>query len=210
MTHGHTTRTLIISIVAAVMVFAVVGGTRAGTVSTEAPVDLAPAGEPRHSLEAIDAPQADAISWALALFEKADLDLPVIEFVGHDDRDACHGRDGAARRTDEGARISLCAREIGPVQEWVILHEIAHAWDYHNLDDERRAAFLELRGLEAWRDGVWHERGAENAAEIMVWGLIDRPVKPGHIYDNSCEQLLAGYLVLVGEEPLHGFTDACE
>ena len=210
MTYGHTTRIILISIVAAVMVFAGVEIIRASTTVTEAGADLAPGAEPRFSFQAITAPQAEAISWALTLFERADLDLPRIEFVGHDDRDGCHGRDGAARRTDGGARISLCAQEIGPVQEWVILHEIAHAWDYHNLDDERRAAFLELRGLDSWREGVWHERGAENAAEIMVWGLIDRPVKPGHIYDTSCEDLLAGYLVLVGDQPLHGYTEACE
>jgi hypothetical protein len=80
------------------------------------------------------------------------------------------------------------------------------------LTESRRAAFLRLRGLTEWRNDDpdrWHERGAEHAAEIMVWGLIDRPVRPVFIPDNTCADLLAGYVMLTGRSPLHGFTDRC-
>lgn len=165
----------------------------------------------RFTYQSITPSQHEAITWAVELFERADLVLPDIEFVGHKDRDACLGRDGAARPVDVGAVVHICATEIGPTQERWILHEIAHAWDYHNLDNELKEAFLKVRDLDSWREGEWHERGAENAADILVWGLIDRPFRPVHIYDNSCAALLAGYLTLVGEEPLHGYTDsACE
>jgi hypothetical protein len=82
-------------------------------------------------------------------------------------------------------------------------------WDEHELTDEVRQAFLDLRGLETWRGGEWHDRGAEHAAEIMVWGLIDRPVRPGHIDNNTCAELQAGYETLTGQAPLHGFCDIC-
>lgn len=64
--------------------------------------------------------------------------------------------------------------------------------------------------MKGWREGEWHERGAENAAEIIAWGLIDRPVKPVRIYDNDCDQLLGGYVILTGTDPLHGLTDVCD
>ena len=50
---------------------------------------------------------------------------------------------------------------------------------------------------------------AEHAAEIVVWGLIDRPVRSVFNPDTTCAALRAGYEVLVGEPPLHGFTDRC-
>lgn len=174
------------------------------------PIGQASTDAPQFSYESITPKQSETISSALDLFQKANLALPDIHFVGHDDRRACHGRDGAARQVGSGAVVNLCFREVGPVQEWVTLHEIAHVWDYHSLDDERREDFVALRNLEGWREGEWHERGAENAAEILVWGLMDRPVRPARIYDNSCQELLAGYLTLTGQPPLHGYTDVCE
>ena len=164
---------------------------------------------PTHTFVELSSQQENAVEWALDLFDRAELDLPSIEFVGKDAKENCHGRDGVARPTEDGALITLCGSDVGRAQEWVILHEIAHAWDYHNLDTDTRSAFLELRGHDAWREGVWHERGSENAAEILVWGLIDRPSKPIRIYGNSCEELRAGYVTLTGAEPMHGYTDVC-
>lgn len=162
-----------------------------------------------HTYANINSEQEAAITWALDLYDRSGLELPPIEFVGEEDREACYGRDGMAKPTDAGALITICAAEIGNAQEWVVLHEIAHAWDYHSLEDETRTQFLTLRGHAAWREGKWHERGSENAAEIIAWGLIDRPSKPVHIYGNSCEELLDGYLTLTGQDPLHGMTEAC-
>jgi len=53
----------------------------------------------------------------------------------------------------------------------------AHAWLDENLDDTERADFLSLRQLNAWADGgEWDERGAEHAAEIITWGILDRNI----------------------------------
>ena len=165
--------------------------------------------EPQFTYSSLSGAQAETVDWALGLFEDAGLELPNIEFVGYDDPEMCHGRAGSAQPVDGGALVKLCTTEIGPTEERWILHEVAHTWDYHNLDDQERASFLALRGLDAWSEGEWHERGSENAAEMLVWGLIDRPFNTVHIYDNSCADLRAGYLELVGVEPLHGYTDLC-
>ena len=97
----------------------------------------------------------------------------------------------------------------GAIAVLTLLHELGHAWTTYTLGPKERQAFVEVRGLDAWKQGEWHERGAEHASEILVWGLMDRPVVPGHIDQNSCGELLAGYLAPVGAEPLNGFSDLC-
>ncbi|MCP3994600.1 MAG: DUF3387 domain-containing protein [bacterium] len=147
---------------------------------------------------------------ALDLFSAAGLDLPEIDIIGFDSIDECFGRSGAAIHSDRRTEIHLCVDGTGIADDWVVIHELAHAWDHNTLDSTTRQAFLDLRGLDSWRDGEWHERGAEHAAEIIVWGLIDRSVKPGRINQNSCSELLTGYETLTGGAPLHGHTDACD
>ena len=155
--------------------------------------------------------QQALVRWAAGLYEAAGLDLPPIVIEGHADRSACHDRRGAARPEVGAVKIDLCVDTAGPIDELLIIHELAHAWDHHSLDDRRRTDFLALRGLDAWRSpqDSWNQRGAEHQAEILVWGLIDRPYRPGYLEQNDCADLLAGYRVLTGDEPLHGYTDVC-
>jgi hypothetical protein len=101
-------------------------------------------------------------------------------------------------------------RGAGP--ELLILHELAHAWDGHTLTDERRTAFLDWRGLHQWwgtEHEHWGEYGAEQAAETIVWGVIDRPIRASQIPPpyNNCGHLRTAYLMLTGRPPLHGYTD---
>lgn len=166
-------------------------------------------GPETHTFTNVSPSQLATIDWALALFEEAGLGLPGIDFAQFPDRSHCAGRIGAAIAADERVGIRLCTDRSGPVLEWLLLHEIAHAWDRQSLDESRRRAFIDLRGLSSWREGDWHDRGAEHAAEIVVWGLIDRPVRPGHIDNTTCVALLAGYRTLTGADPLHGFTEVC-
>jgi len=112
--------------------------------------------------------------------------------------------------------VTLVAVLIGTRQAFptqlMILHEMAHAWADRALTDERKASFQELRGWEHWRahdEVAWHENGTEQAAEIMVWGLVDRPIPMLRIHQASCEELEAGYRTLTGAAPLHGFRDHC-
>jgi hypothetical protein len=167
---------------------------------------------PRYTAAGLSTGQLALIDWAIGLFDQATLPLPPMHFVHHDTSDACLGSTGAQTYRDGRSTIHICTDDASPVEQFLFVHEMAHAWDRLALTDERRTAFLQLRGLTEWRNDDpqrWHERGAEHAAEIMVWGLMDRPIRPVFIPHHSCAELLAGYLVLVGRPPLHGYTDYC-
>jgi hypothetical protein len=165
--------------------------------------------------EFVDMPSdfVDMATWAVDLFDQAELGLPLMRFTYHgDDTTACSGWRGA--HTVEGDRsvIDICTSDAGPVTEVLVLHEVAHAWASIGLSEQRQDEFQALRGYTEWRNHVdlaWHENGAEQAAEIMVWGLVDRPVGIVTIKGHSCDELDAGYRVLTGQTPLHGFRDHC-
>jgi hypothetical protein len=176
------------------------------------PLPHAASDAPAVTLTGLSAIEEADVRWAVGLFDQAGLRLPPIEVVRHRSVQPCSGRRAAHTWKDGRSTIHLCADDKPRPRRYRMLHEIAHAWDRQSLTEARRAAFLDLRGLDEWRNDDperWHERGAEHAAEIMVWGLIDRPVRSVFIPDTTCAELRAGYEVLVGEPPLHGFTDRC-
>lgn len=154
-----------------------------------------------HTMSNLTPDQESVINDELDKMAAAGLKLSGIDFIGHDERETCNGRTGMARRSGQTTEVHLCTRETGPTEQWMILHEIAHTWDYYMLDDERRNALLELRGLAAWRQGEWHERGSEHSAEIIVWGTIGRPVKLIRFGDETCAGLTEAYRTLTGNEP---------
>ena len=159
---------------------------------------------------ALPAPFADTVEWAVSLFGQAELELPPLRFEHHgDDREPCGGWMGVHRFDGERSTIGLCVTEVTPHVEATVLHETAHAWAAHSLTDERIAEFQQLRGWEEWRADKWHHSGSEQAAEILMWGLIDRPIGIVTINDHTCDALEAGYRTLTGQEPLHGFRDHC-
>jgi hypothetical protein len=89
---------------------------------------------------------------------------------------------------------------------------LAHAWAAGALTDDRRAAFQELRGFEFWRNyeqAAWEDNGTEQAAEIIAWGVNDRPSATARIDHVSCGELKAGYVALTGLRPVHGPTTIC-
>ena len=148
----------------------------------------------------LTADQEELIHSGLATYEHAGLRLPGIQFAGFDDIEPCRGRIGLARRSGRETEVWICTRETGPVEEWMVLHELAHTWDYEMLTPEVRDAFLELRDLEGWRAGEWHERGSEQTAEIIVWGIIGRPVQVARFGNTSCPELRQAFLTLTGDE----------
>ena len=100
---------------------------------------------------------------------------------------------------------------VSEVARETLLHEMGHAWIDENVTNSVRERFLEMRGLRAWNESTvsWDDRGFEHGAEIIAWGLIDRPTGIVRIRDTSCAELLAGYFTLVGRPPLHGYQDVC-
>lgn len=177
---------------------------------------VGPHGEPNrssYSATGFSHAQAALIDWAIGQYADAGLELPPIEFVRYPTREPCRGARGLYMGRRSPAIIRICMPEAGRFAESLFLHEIAHAWDAYALTDRRREAFLELRNLDRWwDDGTvhWHMYGAEQAAQVLVWGLIDRPIRIATIPDSGCADLRAGYVLLTGRPPLHGYADLCE
>lgn len=180
-------------------------------VPVEAPVLVA---EPA-AVEMVNMPSemAGMAEWAVDLFDQAGLELPPLRFVHHGGAtEPCRGRAGLHHSVDGVSVIELCATEASFPNQVMILHESAHAWVDHQLTPERKDEFQDLRGWEHWRDydaAAWHENGTEQAAEIMVWGLIDQPIRMIRIGQASCDELETGYVTLTEELPLNGFRDHC-
>ena len=153
--------------------------------------------------------QGELVDRGVELLEAAGLRLPGIDIVGYDSVDNCHGRRGAAINHGLRTEVRLCVDGTGPTDDWVVIHELAHAWEHHTLTDQIRDEFLRVRGLDAWRGDEWNLSGAEHAAEIVVWGVIDREVQLVRIRPNTCDALLEGYVTLTGRAPTNGYAAEC-
>jgi hypothetical protein len=154
------------------------------------------------------------IEWGIARFAEAGLPLPDIDFTQHGSTGSCRGRPGWYQRNGARSTIDICVDRSRPSMEFLVLHELAHAWDSHQLTDDRRQAFLDMRGLRQWwgTDAEhWGDFGAEQAAEVMVWALFDRPVRLVRVPEphDDCTHLLAAHRALTGRSPVHGYTDLC-
>lgn len=124
------------------------------------------------SVTVVGASESDhaAIGWAVDRFQRAGLELPPVVIEIHNAPADCNGYDGLFRASETLPAILVCNRS-----RYIVLHELAHAWEHHNLTDDTRQEFMELLGLTAWNehDVVWGERGVEALAEIITWGLYD-------------------------------------
>jgi hypothetical protein len=151
------------------------------------------------------------VEWATDLYLAAGLELPPLRVDFASGTGLCpDGVDGRFVPGEPESLVLLCpsadANDLH--RRHIILHEFAHAWDHYQLSDPQRHAFMELRSAEAWHapDLAWWELGSEQAAEIMAWGLIDQPLPIIKIDGNSCQELHAGFELLVGSPPLHGLS----
>jgi hypothetical protein len=159
----------------------------------------------------IDAPSAAwtrQVEWGIDRFDEAGMDLPPASITVHDDRTPCDGNDGLFRHSNPGepVEIHLCSpADVGSRPARLItLHELGHAWAETALTPEERASFLQLRGLRTWSDRAVppHEWGAEHAAEVVSWGLMDELVPIVRIYDAEPAVLATAFEQLTGHTPL--------
>ncbi len=161
------------------------------------------------------AAEIELIQWARGRFAAASLSFPDVDISFHRDSAPCRGNLGTYYPGDQ-PRVAVCRTHDDPAlerrfREWALLHELGHAWIQTNLDSAARERFVELRGAESWadRDLEWFDRGVEQAAEIMAWGLLDR--EPGFvgIRDKACRQLDRAYRFLTGRTALSPTLDDC-
>ena len=135
--------------------------------------------------------------------------MPTIEVEFHSDDQACNGADGLFRASQDPVRIGVCTPN-----RYIILHELAHAWDYYTLSNEMRDQFMELRGLSEWSSHQvpWSERGIENLAEIVTWGLHEQPLMADAVEKEQLFRMITGGLApsyhrVVDREPVQSRPD---
>ncbi len=142
------------------------------------------------------------VDWAMRRFRVGGLEgLPPLEVVLHGSRTACDGYLGLFF----AGRIDLCTEGLlEPYARKFALHEMAHAWIEANLPDEQLVRFLRIRGIATWNDQrlPWKERGAEQAAEIITWGLGEGEIAPLLPTPVNAETLASLYVLLTGRTPI--------
>jgi hypothetical protein len=142
------------------------------------------------------------VDWAMRRFRVGGLEgLPPLEVVLHGSRTACDGYLGLFF----AGRIDLCTEGLlEPYARKFALHEMAHAWIEANLPDEQLVRFLRIRGIATWNDQrlPWKERGAEQAAEIITWGLGEGEIAPLLPTSVDAERLASLYELLTGRAPI--------
>jgi hypothetical protein len=161
----------------------------------------APAPRPLSFIGA-DATDEAAVDWAVHRFRTAGLgDVPPLEVHLHRPREACDGGLGLYYMN----RIDLCTKDSSePYARKYALHEIAHAWAETNVDPEVMGRFMDVRGVAAWNDKrvPWKERGTEQAAEIITWGLGEGEIEPALSEPLTSKALAGLYELLTGRPPI--------
>lgn len=157
---------------------------------------------PNISIETANPDQRRMAEWAVGRFEEAGLVLPaaVIRFRGRN-LALCGGAQGLTFTDRIPMEVRMCWSDA-----FILLHELAHAWEAHNLPEHRRQPFMALRSdVDSWAGaGVpWHRRGAEHAANVVAWGLLEDPYPISRTYPNDPDSLIEAFRVLTGVAPLH-------
>ena len=187
-THTHRRRIALLLVLAAAAT--TLGGQRS-----------APAREPL-VIHGANAAEERAIDWSLRRYREAGLEgMPDLEVYVHRSHEGC--RDGIGYYL--AGRIDLCtAASSQPYQRKFALHEMAHGWIETNVDGAVLDRFMQVRGIAAWNDRSfdWKQRGTEQAAEIVTWGLGEGEIAPllPEIVDAST--LTRMYELLTGREPI--------
>lgn len=153
--------------------------------------------------------QRATIAWAAERFAEAGLDFPLPSIHLHEGTLQCGGNGGFTDVLAEGVTVHICV-EDGTDLARKVLHELSHVWDfaYGGTSPQTRADFLALRGLRDWNDrnDDWPERGAEQAAEIIAWGLGESvapiPTRVGLVGPDDLDSLASAFQLLVGAPPL--------
>jgi hypothetical protein len=162
----------------------------------------APADARALTIHGADAAQEQAVDWALRRYRLAGLDgMPSLDVYLHRSHGACNQGIGLYH----AGRIDLCTKTSSePYQRKFALHEMAHAWTESNVEPAILDRFMQIRGIATWNDRSydWKERGTEQAAEIVTWGVGEGEIAP-LLPETVDVRTLAGlYRLLTGREPI--------
>lgn len=158
--------------------------------------------KPAVAIRGGNAAQAEAIHWALARYRSAGLDgMPPLEVRFHASAEPCDGGIGL----HHVGRIDLCTPDSSePYQRKFALHEMAHAWTEANVGADVLERFMDARAIAAWNDRSfsWKERGTEQAAEVITWGLGDGEIAPLLPEAVDAHELAELFDMLTGRRPI--------
>ncbi len=213
---AHTTRTRLTVMI--IIVVSLASGSDAGLSPRSAEATEA-AGAVASPSTDLTAEQQGFVDWATSRYERAGLDLPDVTVTFHDASVDCQGFGGLYIPSTRDVRICQMVKTT-------IIHELAHAWIETTFDATDRQSFMAQRDLETWADlgYEWAELGAEQAAEVITWGLMDSNIQiqwvetdddgqaiPEYrlfkIPDSSPDELIAAYELLTGDAPTDRLDD---
>lgn len=156
--------------------------------------------------------EQELVDFAFSQFDSSGIALPDVSIVFPSKESECYGFGGFYIPAEQAVRICRPSKTT-------MIHELAHAWIETTITDDERGAFLELRGLETWVGGdEWDQRGAEQAAEIVTWGVMDENISVRwletdavgtttetwrlfKVPDSTPDLLAAAYESLTGDAP---------
>lgn len=146
--------------------------------------------------------QQEMAEWAVDRFAEVELRLPTLEisFPGRD-QSGCGGSPARVYLDHDPIEVRMCWNS-----EMMLLHELAHVWEAQNVDEDLHEPFMAMRdGVKSWAglDVAWEERGREHAANVIAWGLLEKPHPISRTYPNDPDSLTAAFRLLTGTEPLH-------
>jgi hypothetical protein len=184
-----STRPLLATVAVAILAVTILQG--------PAPVATPPAAaaselhEDAHGIYGADPELTAVVEAAIDRFNTTGLALPPLRIYTYRTTDGCQSNSGLFNGDGSATRIDLCTRG-----NYLILHELAHAWEHHTLSDTTRQAFLDRTGLGGWNDSNldWEDRGIEAAAQVIAWGLLDTPITNAEAFGEELQQfkLLTG------------------
>ena len=150
--------------------------------------------------------QQHLVEWAIARFDTAGLDPPPVSHITFPPTAACvPGRSGMTFCSTETCSIDICtpaddftaATALPLTARRTMLHELGHAWNATFITQATQQEFIALRNLDQWKDDVWQDSGNEQAAEILMWGLIEDPLAH-RIPETTCTELHQAFQLLTG------------
>jgi len=168
------------------------GAARATTLHIAVSAHLTQVGEPA-GIYGASADFEPVIEGAIERYTSIGLVLPSLRIYVHAAGAGCQGHEGIFGQFGQRDRIDLCTES-----RFIVLHELAHAWEQHTISDETRLAVLEHTGKAVWhdRDLPWLDSGAEVAANNIAWGLMGPPLTEPEI--QRFERLLDRFTLLTG------------